>query len=383
MSAASVVPWWQLRREDLLARLGTRDSAYVYDLSTVHAKAGDVLGMRAVSRVLYALKANPHPDILRAVYDAGCGFECVSQAEVERAVASVPGLDLGRVLFTPNFAPRAEYAWALDRGFLVTVDNPSILRTWRGLFEGRDIVLRLDAARGRGHHAKVRTGGVDSKFGVPPADFAQLPGSVATAGARVVGLHVHGGSGNFDIDGWIAPARVLAAEAARHAGVRFLNVGGGLGVPESPEQAPVDLAALDEALLAFRADHARYELWLEPGRYLVAEAGVLLARVTQVKGKGSRRYVGVATGMNSLIRPALYGARHEIVNLTRLGAPATQVCTVVGPICESGDELGSDRALPDCSEGDVLLVANTGAYGHTMASNYNLRPPAPELVIPG
>jgi diaminopimelate decarboxylase/aspartate kinase len=383
MSAATVVPWWQARRESLLAQLGTRESAYVYDLATVRAKARAVLAMRAVARVLYALKANPHPEILRAVHDAGCGFECVSQAEVERAFASVPGLDRRCVLFTPNFAPRAEYEWALDRGCLVTVDNPSILRAWHGLFAGRDIVLRLDAARGRGHHEKVRTGGVESKFGVPPGEFAELPEAVAAAGARVVGLHVHGGSGNVDVDGWIAPARVLAAEARRHPGVRFFNVGGGLGVPESPEQPPVDLVELDEALAAFRAGHPDFELWLEPGRYLVAEAGVLLARVTQVKGKGDRRYVGVATGMNSLIRPALYGARHEIVNLTRLGAPATQVCTVVGPICESGDELGRDRPLPDCAEGDVLLVANAGAYGHAMSSNYNLRPPAPELVIPG
>ena len=118
------------------------------------------------------------------------------------------------------------------------------------------------------------------------------------------------------------------------------------------------------------------------GDYIVATAGVLLARVTQTKGKGDKRYVGVATGMNSLIRPALYGARHEIVNLTRLDEPAIQVLHVVGPICESGDELGPRPRLPRCEEGDVLLIANAGAYGHAMASHYNLRAPAPELVMP-
>ncbi|MEJ1960771.1 MAG: hypothetical protein WDO56_04195 [Gammaproteobacteria bacterium] len=120
---------------------------------------------------------------------------------------------------------------------------------------------------------------------------------------------------------------------------------------------------------------------MEPGRYFVAAAGVLVARVTQLKSKGAARYVGVATGMNSLIRPALYGAYHEIVNLTRLGEAGTELADIVGPICESADILGHDRLLPPTQEGDVLLVANAGAYGHAMGSRYNLREPASEICI--
>ena len=160
-----------------------------------------------------------------------------------------------------------------------------------------------------------------------------------------------------------------------------MDVGGGLGIPERPGQLRLDLQALDAALAQVRQENPGVELWIEPGRYIVAEAGVLLARVTQLKGKGEVRYVGVATGMNSLIRPALYGAHHEIVNLTRLDEPATEVVDVVGPICESADQLGNDRLLPPTREGDVLLIANTGAYGHAMSSNYNLRAPAPEFLI--
>jgi diaminopimelate decarboxylase/aspartate kinase len=122
-------------------------------------------------------------------------------------------------------------------------------------------------------------------------------------------------------------------------------------------------------------------LWLEPGRFLVARAGVLLTRVTQRKGKAGELYVGVDAGMNSLIRPALYGAHHEILNLTRLEQAATETATVVGPICESGDVLGRDRRLPPCQEGDVLLIADAGAYGAAMASGYNLRAPAVEVVL--
>jgi diaminopimelate decarboxylase/aspartate kinase len=381
MTAARGAPWWRSRREALLECLGARDCAYIYDLATVRGQAAALQSVRSVTRWLYALKANPHPDILRTLHATGCGFECVSRPEVERVLESVPHVGADRLLFTPNFAPRSEYAWALERGWRVTVDNLAILREWGRLFEDREIFLRLDASAGHGHHEKVRTGGSQSKFGVPPAEFAELPDAVAGAGARVVGLHVHGGSGNFELDGWIGPARVLAAEAARHPGVRVLNLGGGVGIPEQPGQQPVNLRALDAALAGVKSASTGYELWMEPGRYFVASSGVLLARVTQAKGKGEMRYVGVATGMNSLIRPALYGARHEIVNLTRLEEPATQTCTVVGPICESGDVLGRDRRLPRCLEGDVLLIADAGAYGHAMASSYNLRPPAPELVL--
>ena len=124
------------------------------------------------------------------------------------------------------------------------------------------------------------------------------------------------------------------------------------------------------------------EFWMEPGRFLVAKAGVLVALVTQLKGKGDVQYVGIATGMNSLIRPALYGAHHDIRNLTRLGEPMSHRVNVVGPICESADQFGADRWLPNTAEGDVLLIATCGAYGYSMSSNYNRRPPAREFIIP-
>jgi diaminopimelate decarboxylase/aspartate kinase len=382
VSGAPVTPWWRARRLALLAALGERDCAYAYDLATVESQARALLGMQSVARVLYAIKANPHPEILRTLAALGCGFECVSRGEIERVRESVPGVAHERVLFTPNFAPQSEYQWALEQGFPVTVDNLYVLKAWPALFAGRGIFLRLDPGQGHGHHEKVRTGGLHSKFGVPSEEFAELPPAVAAAGARVVGLHAHGGSGNFDLEGWLGPARVLADNAVHYPGVRVLNLGGGLGVPEHARRDPVDLPGLDRRLLEFRRKHPKFELWLEPGRFLVAAAGVLLARVTQTKGKGPKSYVGIATGMNSLIRPALYGAFHEIVNLSRLDEPATQTCTIVGPICESGDELGRDRRLPTCKEGDVLLIADAGAYGHAMASQYNLRPPAPEIVVP-
>jgi hypothetical protein len=135
MTTGSGVTWWRVRRGALLACLGSRDSAYVYDLATVRAQVAAFGALRSISQVLYALKANPHPEILRTVHAAGCGFECVSRAEVERVLAEVPRVARECVLFTPNFAPRAEYAWALERGLRVTVDNLSVLREWPALFK--------------------------------------------------------------------------------------------------------------------------------------------------------------------------------------------------------------------------------------------------------
>ena len=143
---------------------------------------------------------------------------------------------------------------------------------------------------------------------------------------------------------------------------------------------PLLLQRLDQ-LLEESLGEQGLELWLEPGRYLSSECGVLLSRVTQLKSKGQYRYLGISTGMNSLIRPALYGAYHDIVNLSRLGQPEDEHYRVVGPICESGDVIGESRLLPVCEEGDVMLIANAGAYGRVMSSHYNRRAPAEEIVL--
>jgi diaminopimelate decarboxylase/aspartate kinase len=197
----------------------------------------------------------------------------------------------------------------------------------------------------------------------------------------VIGLHAHAGSGVLNPSAWRETGEQLARIAGRFEHLELLDLGGGLGVPEKPGESPLDMAALDEGLALVKSECPRLELWLEPGRFLIAQAGVLVTRVTQKKGKGRLQYVGTATGMNSLIRPALYGAYHEIFNLSKSEAPATELTTVVGPICETADQLGTDRLMPRADEGDVLVIANAGAYGYAMSSRYNLREPATEIAI--
>lgn len=376
-----ITPWWRDLRTELLEALGERDAAYVYHLASVEAAARALAALRSIARVWYAMKANSHPELLRRIHALGLGIECVSRGEIEHARSSVPGILPAQLLYTPNFASRDEYAWALTTGVRLTIDSLYPLQHWAGQFREREIHVRIDSGTGRGHHEHVRTAGAHAKFGVPVEQFDELVQLARSAGARIVGLHAHPGSGVFDVESWGHTARLLATLAGRLDGVRSINVGGGLGVPERSERPALDLARLDAVLGEVRREYPRLEIWLEPGRYLVAAAGVLLARVTQTKQKGEVHYVGVATGMNSLIRPALYGAYHEIVNLTRITTPATEIVNVVGPICESADVLGYDRLLPPTHEGDVLLLATAGAYGHVMASSYNLREPAGELLL--
>jgi diaminopimelate decarboxylase/aspartate kinase len=374
--------WWGERRDTLLAAAAEHGTPlFVYAEEVLDDAVRALQGLDGVRRIFYAMKANYHEAILRRFHAAGLGFECVSTGELRRLTALFPGMEPGRILFTPNFAPREEYREALDLGVMVTLDNLHPLQSWPELFAGREILVRLDPGKGRGHHRYVHTAGDLSKFGVPTDEVPEFAALAAAAGARVIGLHAHTGSGILTPDNWEETARFLVRMAAAFPDVRALDLGGGLGVPEKPGQTPLDLAALQGRLAGIAAAAPRFELWLEPGRYLVARAGVLLARVTQVKRKGAQTYVGVDVGMNTLIRPSLYGAYHHIVNLSRLEEPATTTASVVGPICESGDVLGADRTLPECREGDVLLIATAGAYGRAMSSTYNLRDPAAEIFI--
>jgi diaminopimelate decarboxylase/aspartate kinase len=367
------ISWWEGARAELIAQAQVATPVYVYAASVLRERARELNELRSVDRRYYALKANPHPAVLRLLADQGFGMECVSQGELELARETLPELPPQRFLFTPNFAPRSEYAFALDSGVAVTVDNLRLLEDWRELFAGREILLRFDLGRGLGHHDKVKTGGERAKFGIAISEVDAARKAAQKAGARVIGLHAHLGSGIFDVDHWKSVYADLAALAEQFPEVRALDIGGGLGVPHEPGEQPLPLAALDAALTAVKALYPRFELWIEPGRYLVAEAGVLLARVTQIKQKSGVQFVGVDAGMHTLLRPALYEAWHAVHNLTRFGEPADGRWQVVGPICESSDVLARDRALPRAHEGDVMLIANAGAYGASMASRYNSR----------
>ncbi|QNP41126.1 bifunctional aspartate kinase/diaminopimelate decarboxylase [Lysobacter solisilvae (ex Woo and Kim 2020)] len=374
--------WWVGARGALLQHAQAGTPRYVYDLATVRERARGLLAVPAIDRCFYAIKANPNAAVLRAIVGEGFGLECVSQAELDHVFATVPNLSPQRVLFTPSFAPRREYEAAFARGVTVTLDNVEALQRWPEVFRDRTLWLRLDLGHGEGHHEKVKTGGVAAKFGLPVARFDAFLAEARKLNVRISGLHAHLGSGIDDPRHWRGVYAELAGLADSVGTIETIDIGGGLPIPYTPDAQPFDLAAWRDGLDEIKAAYPRYGLVIEPGRYLVAESGVLLLGVTQVVEKDGVRRVGGDAGMNALMRPAMYEAYHGIHNLSRLDDGAGVAFDVVGPICESGDVLGRSRLLPAAtSEGDVLLVADAGAYGMAMANTYNLRALPAEDVI--
>ncbi|NHN58005.1 MULTISPECIES: diaminopimelate decarboxylase [Halorussus] len=362
---------------------------YVLDLDRVRENYRRMADAFPEAEVYYAAKANTARPVLRALADEGAGVECASAGELARALsAGVPG---ERVHYTAVNPPARD----LDVAVRLAEDHPGLTITVgaadtldrlaeRG-YDGR-VCLRVNPGVGAGHHEKVSTG-ADAKFGVPYDRATDLV-EEADDDFEVVGLHAHAGSGISGED--LSAHRELVARMGdlarevegRGVDLEFVDVGGGFGVPYSPDEEPLDLDAVAEATREALGE-VDAALAVEPGRYLVADAGVLLTAVNTVKETPAGAVVGVGAGMTTLARPAIYDARHEIRSLAPDAdeRPEREV-TVAGPVCESADTFG-DHELPAPERGDLLAVGNAGAYGYEMASQYNSRPRPASVVLDG
>jgi len=376
------LPWWRGEREHLLRLAQAGTPRYVYHLPTVRERARSLKAIAAIDQRYYAIKANSHPAILETLVQEGFGLECVSHGELRRVFDTLPELSPRRVLFTPSFAPKAEYEAAFALGVTVTLDNVEALRHWPEVFRNRHIWVRIDLGHGDGHHEKVNTGGKQSKFGLSASRVDEFVDAARALGITITGLHAHLGSGVEASGHWRLMFDELAGFARRIGTVETIDIGGGLPIPYSAEDEPFDLERWAAGLAEVRAVHPAFRLAIEPGRFMVAESGVLLAAATQVIEKDGIHRVGLDAGMNALIRPALYDAWHDIENLSRLDDEALGAFDVVGPICESSDVFGKRRQLPVATApGDVMLIADAGAYGYSMSSTYNQRELPREDII--
>lgn len=372
-----------------LERLEPRaDGCYVYDLDMVAARARAFAAAVAPVRgfAAYALKANGLPALLERLEREGFGADAGSLGEL--ALADAAGFAGERTLLNGNGRDAAEAEWAVTRGLrLVNADLVEELDLLERAAARHDrrlrVALRVNPGIETPGHRHVATGGDDAKFGIAPADALAVWSNPARwPHLDVDGLHVHVGSQILDpAPLWRAldEALALAGEAARRGGrVGLINMGGGLGVDYATGRA-FPLEAYAARVAAMAADRA-FEWVFEPGRWLVAQAGVLLARVRWVKRRGARRFVVLGAGMNDFLRPALYGAQHRVVAVApRPGAP--EPATVVGPVCESGDVFARDVPLPPLEPGDLVAILDTGAYGAVMASNYNGRGRLAEIAV--
>lgn len=367
---------------DVAERFGT--PTYVYAEAVVRRQAARLRALfdGLPARLLYAMKANSAPALLAILRDEGLGVDAVSPGEL--ALALRLGFAPECVLFSANMITDAEMHAAHAAGVLVNVGEVSRLERFGRAFPGADVCVRLNPGGGAGHHAHVVTAGATTKFGV---SVDEIPAALAVArrhGLRVVGVHQHIGSGILDAGSFAASTEAMLAQAAAFPDARFFNFGGGLGIPYHPDEAEIDVAAFRARVVAplerFVAARPGVELYFEPGRYLVAQAGALLARVTTLKTNAGRTFAGTDTGMNHLVRPTVYGAYHGVANLSDPDGPP-RTYTVTGNVCETGDVLAPDRLVPELREGDVVAFLDAGAYGMSMASTYNLRPLPAEVLI--
>ncbi|WP_122090554.1 diaminopimelate decarboxylase [Halalkalicoccus subterraneus] len=376
--------WDTARLAELAATHGT--PLYVQDLERVRENYARMAEAFPEGRVMYAAKANTAAAVLRTLVEVGAGIECASAGEVERALAA--GAPPERVQYTAVNPPEGDLDYAVE-----TADEHPELTITAGAadtidrlaergFSGR-LCLRVNPGVGAGHHEKVSTG-ANAKFGVPIERAPDLLVEADERGFDVVGIHAHAGSGISGED--LAAHRELVSrmgELARRTDLdlEFVDVGGGFGVPYREGEEPLDLQAVARATREALGE-VEATLAVEPGRYLVADAGVLLTRINTVKSAGEELVVGVDAGMTTLARPAIYGAHHAIRSLAEGEGRDTVEATVTGPICESGDVFG-EYELPVPVRDDLLAVGNAGAYGYEMASQYNSRPRPATVVVEG
>jgi len=341
-------------------------------------------------RIYYSAKANTSLAVLKILESEGAFLDTVSTGEV--FLARKVGFSPDRILFTGTSVRDDELRFLVDSKVVINIDSISQLRRLLRFHVPEIVSVRVNPEIGAGHHEHCITAGRNSKFGIWEEDVIKAYKIAKEAGVKKFGIQMHIGSGILTIEPILLAAEKLLEISRRvheEVGVdfEFIDFGGGLGVPYKPEEKPLSLELYAEKVLGLYVKRiGEYDLgepwfFIEPGRYIVCDAGVLLTRVNTVKVTPFKRFVGVDAGFNTLIRPAMYGSYHPIVVANRLDSEEEEIYDVAGPVCESGDLLARDRRLPKIREGDLLAVLNAGAYGFSMSSQYNSRPRCAEVLV--
>ena len=370
----------------------TGTPVYVYSaggiLASYHAYAEALAGLDA--RVCFAVKANGNLSVLRLLAQAGAGFDIVSGGELHRVLLA--GGDPAKVVFAGVGKTREEIEFALETGIAAfnceSEAEIALLDALAGRMGKRAAVaIRVNPDVDPATHPYISTGLREHKFGIDIAAVEDVyERARGLAHIRLEGVACHIGSQLLDLSPLLEAARKMTDLAlrlrARGFPIRHLDLGGGIGVPYKAGDPRPDTAAFLSQLRRM-LEGSGLTLWLEPGRSIAAESGALLARVLYRKNNGDKEFIVVDASMTELIRPALYGAWHEIAPLRDSRLPGTVVADVVGPVCESGDFLARGRELPQLVPGDYVAVLTAGAYGWVASSNYNARPRPAEVLVEG
>jgi len=358
---------------------------YVYDAQTIQSQIQSLQqafkGLNV--RLKYAAKALTNINILKLMRHQGIELDCVSVQEVRLGLKA--GFAPAQILYTPNGVSFAEIQEAVSLGVQVNIDNIAVLEHF-GHTYGNTVPLcvRLNPGLMAGGNFKISTGHIDSKFGISVMQMRHLLTVIEKYNIDVVGLHVHTGSDIVETEVFLKGAEIMFDAARNFKNLRFIDFGSGFKVAYREGDIVTRLNDLGQQMAQtfkdFCQEYGRdLEIWFEPGKYLVSNAGVFLVRTNVVKPTPVTVFAGVDSGLNHLLRPMMYDAYHEMVNISNPEG-VERVYTVVGYICET-DTFGADRRLNEVHENDIIAIKNAGAYGFSMASNYNSRYRPAEVLI--
>ncbi|MGD2091845.1 MAG: diaminopimelate decarboxylase [Candidatus Aminicenantes bacterium] len=370
---------------DMAKRYGT--PLYVYD--------GNLLVRRCKElhhfikwpklKILYAMKANYNIAVLKLLRDHGAYLDAVSPAEVHLALKL--GYSPGQILFTANNITDREMQEVKKTGVLMNIGSLSRLEKYARAYPGTEVCLRFNPDVVAGAHEYVKTGGELTKFGILLQDVPAVKQIAHQFRLKIIGLHEHTGSGIAETESVYQSMKnlLVIATSENFPFLCFVDFGGGFKVPYSPEEKRINYdkfgKEITEIFSGFCREYGKeLDMYFEPGKYIVAEAGSLVVQVNTLKDNRGRLIAGTDSGFPQLIRPVVYGAYHQIQNLSNPGG-AVKKYDVTGNICETGDCFAVQRDVPEIREGDFLAIRNSGAYCYSMGGIYNLRPMPPEVLI--
>ena len=373
----------------LIARYGS--PLYVYHEAILRRRCRELKNLIDYERftVNYSVKANANLSLLRIIREEGLHADAMSPGEL--FILGKAGFMPEQLFFVPNNVGDDELQYAVDHHICVSLDSLDQLERFGRLAPGSDVALRINPGVGAGHHVKVVTAGKKTKFGIAEEQIDEARAIANRYRMRIIGVNQHIGSLFMEPSAFLKAARHFFSMALAFPDLAFVDLGGGFGIPyhKLAGEERLDLAALGRGLnglvQSFVASYGKpLTVKIEPGRYIVAECGILLGTVHALKENNGTTYSGTDLGFNVLARPMLYDSWHDLVAYRDgqpLDDPQTKSVTVVGNICESGDIIAADRKLPPLRSGDLLAVLDAGAYGYSMSSNYNNRLRPAEVLV--
>jgi diaminopimelate decarboxylase len=363
---------------------------YVYNESVLRSRCRELKGLIDYPDFIvnYSTKANSNIELLKIIRDEGLSVDAVSEGEIFADLKA--GFRPENIFYVCNNVSSDELEYAVKTGVKISVDSVSQLELFGKLNPGSEIAVRINTGIGTGHHKKVITGGYSTKFGIDLKHINDVKKTIEKYNLVLTGINQHIGSLFMNSDAYLKSVRILLDVAQQFDNVKFIDFGGGFGIPYKKQSGEkrLNLSTLGKTLNRIINDwmkqyDSKVTFIIEPGRYIVAECAILLGSVTAVKYNYQVKYIGTDVGFNVLPRPMIYDSHHDIEIYRKSSeiSKKNESVTIVGNMCETGDIIAKDRSLPAIFENDIIGILDSGAYAYSMSSNYNNRLRPAEVII--